>query len=110
MVTYGNPNATPGFWREIAWPPGLLERKYNNKVEAFFTLTWITGKELEREIKIKGDEFCWKSNTRIYVGGQKMRNASGQQAAASKLKISGSEKIANRNTSNKTFFFHKMCN
>ena len=41
---------------------------------------------------------------RIYVGGQKMRNASGQQAAASKLKMSGSEKIANRNTSNKTFF------
>ena len=41
---------------------------------------------------------------RIYVGGQKMRNASGQQAAASKLKMSGSEKIANRNTSNQTFF------
>ena len=41
---------------------------------------------------------------RIYIGGQKMRNASGQQAAASKLKMSGSEKIANRNTSNKTFF------
>ena len=41
---------------------------------------------------------------RIYVGGQKMRNPSGQQAAASKLKMSGSEKIANRNTSNKTFF------
>ena len=33
-----------------------------------------------------------------------MRNASGQQTAASKLKMSGSEKIANRNTSNKTFF------
>ena len=49
-------------------------------------------------------QICWKSNMRIYVGGQKMRNASGQQAAASKLKMSGSEKIANRNTSNKTFF------
>ena len=23
------------FWQEIAWPPGLLERK-NNKVESFF--------------------------------------------------------------------------
>ena len=33
-----------------------------------------------------------------------MRNASSQQAAASKLKMSGSEKIANRNTSNKIFF------
>ena len=30
-----------------------------------------------------------------------MRNASGQQTAASKIKMSGSEKIANRNTSNK---------
>ena len=31
---YGNPNATQGFiWNEIAWPPGLLERKnINNDV------------------------------------------------------------------------------
>ena len=40
--------------KEIAWPPGLLERKKNNKVVSFstlflmFTLTWITEKELER--------------------------------------------------------------
>ena len=32
-----------------------------------------------------------------------MRNASGQQTAASKVEMSGSEKIANRNTSNKMF-------
>ena len=25
------------------------------------TLTWITEKELEREIENKGDEFCWKN-------------------------------------------------
>ena len=35
-----------------------------------------------------------------------MRNASGQQTAASKVKMSGSEKIANRNTSNKIFGEH----
>ena len=39
------------------WPPGLLERKNNNKVVSFsalffvFTLTWITEKELERVIE-----------------------------------------------------------
>ena len=35
------------------------------------TLTWITEKELEREIKNKGDQF--------YSAGEKMRNASGHQ-------------------------------
>ena len=67
------------FWREIAWPPGLLERKNNNKVESFSTLflmstlTWITEKEIELVIKNKGDEFRWKKH------GEQMRNASGQQ-------------------------------
>ena len=50
-------NATQGFiWKEIAWPPGLLERKNNNKVVSFstllmmFTVTWITEKERGRRI------------------------------------------------------------
>ena len=70
-VASGNPNGTRGFWGEIAWPPGLIETKNNNNVESFFdyvliaTLTWITGKELQREIKNKGDEFCWKNNMNI---------------------------------------------
>ena len=29
------------------------------------TLTWITEKELEREIKAKGDQFRWKKNRKI---------------------------------------------
>ena len=38
-----------------------------------------------------------------------MRNVNGQQGVASKLKMSGSEKIkANMNTSNKTFGEHHM--
>ena len=55
---------------QLIWPPGLLERKNNNKVVSFsalffmFTLTWITEKELERVIENKGDEFrgrkTWK--------------------------------------------------
>ena len=53
-------------WQEIAWPPGLLERKNNNKVESFYTLflmstlSWITGKKLERVI-----EFRCKKNVKM---------------------------------------------
>ena len=43
------------------------------------TLTWITEKELERVIENKGDEFTRKKNMEIQSGGEKMRNASGQQ-------------------------------
>ena len=44
-----------------------------------FTLTWITEKELERVIKNKGAELRRKKNMEIQSGGEKMRNASGQQ-------------------------------
>ena len=37
-------------------------------------------------------EFCRKKDMKIQSGGEKMRNASGQQGAASKVKMSGSEK------------------
>ena len=71
QVVYGNLNGNRGFWGEIAWQLGLIETKNNNNVESFFdyvimsTLTWITEKEQEREIKNKGDEFCWKNNMKI---------------------------------------------
>ena len=35
------------------------------------TLTWITGKELEREKNNNGEQLCWKKNMKM-----KMRNAS----------------------------------
>ena len=44
-----------------------------------FTLTWVTEKGLERVIENKGDEFRRKKNMGIQSGGEKMRNASGQQ-------------------------------
>ena len=44
-----------------------------------FTLKWITEKELERVIENKRDEFRTKKNMEIRSGGEKMRNASGQQ-------------------------------
>ena len=57
-----------------------------------FTLTWITEKELERVTENKRDEFCRKKNMKIQSGGETMRNASGQEGAASKVKMRGSEK------------------
>ena len=57
-----------------------------------FTLTWITEKELERVIENKEDEFRWKKNMEIQSGNEKMTNASGQQGAACKVKMSGSGK------------------
>ena len=72
-------------WQEFAWPPGLLERKNNNKVPSFSTLslmstlTWITEKELERVIENKRDQFYRKKNMKIQSGRETMRNASGQQ-------------------------------
>ena len=64
--------------------PNFQKEKNNNKVVSFstlflmFTLTWITEKELERVIENKRDEFCRKKNMKIL--------------AASKVKMSGSEK------------------
>ena len=44
---------------------------------------------------------------KFHGGGEKTRNASGQQRAVSKMKMSGSEKIkAIKNTSNKGFCKH----
>ena len=60
-------------WKEITWPPGLLERKNNNKVLSFsalffmFTLTWITGKGLERVIENKGDIFLLEEQHENFV-------------------------------------------
>ena len=50
-----------------------------------FTLTWITEKELERVIENKREEFCRKKNMKIQRDGEKMRIASGQNGAVSKV-------------------------
>ena len=48
------------------------DKKYNiNKADSFFrlilmfTLTWITEREQQREIKNKGDQFHWKNDMKI---------------------------------------------
>ena len=50
--------------------------------------------DLEREIKNKGDIFCWKNNMKFCNGGDKMRNASGHQC---KVKMSGEKKSERQN-------------
>ena len=95
-----NPNASQGFiWNEITWPPGLLEKKTTTTKSCLFgvifyvyTITWTTDKELERVFENKGDEFRREKNMEIQSDGEKIRNASGQQGVANKVKMSGSEK------------------
>ena len=55
------------------------------------TLTWITDSELKRKITTKGRKFLGKKTSNFYIGGETVRNASGQQGEASKVKVSGSE-------------------
>ena len=76
-------------WKEITWPPGVLERKKLSFWAFFYVYNNVYNREreLERVIEIKGDEFCGKKNMEIQSGCGKMRNAS-----ASKVKMSGSEK------------------
>ena len=90
----GNSNATQGFiWWEIAWPPRLLERKNNNKIEYFsklflmFTLTPITEKRA-----IASD---WKQRRRISLE-EKQENfteavGKWEMLAASKVEMSCSK-------------------
>ena len=54
------------------------------------SLMWVTENELKQVIENKGDEQL--TLIEIQSGGEKMRNASSQQGAASKVKMSGGEK------------------
>ena len=72
--------ATQGFiWKEITWPPGLLEKKKATAMWCLFRRYFLTEKERGRVIENKGDEFRRKRNMEIQSGGEKMR--SGQQGA-----------------------------
>ena len=57
-------------------------------------LTWITEKEREREIKKQRRRILLERQRENFVSAsrEKMRNASGWQGEASKVKMSGSEK------------------
>ena len=58
---------------------------------------WTTEKELEQVIENKGDEFQRKKNMEIKSGGEKMRNASGQQGEnEQQWKIKANMKTGNK--------------
>ena len=67
------------------------------KPESFFStqfpLTWITEKELEREIKHKETNFVGGKNKNFCRGGEKMRNASGHRGENERQKSKKREKI-----------------
>ena len=75
-----------------------LRKKKQQQSRVFFDVifnvyTHVDNRDgLERVIETKRDEFCRKKNTKIQSGGETMRNASGQQGAANKVKMRGSEK------------------
>ena len=61
-----------------------LERERQRKKKAGDMLAKLNEKkkkrrELEREIKNKGDIFCLENNIKFCSGSEKMRNASGHQ-------------------------------
>ena len=63
-------------------------------------------RDLEREIKNKGDIFLLEAATwQFCSGGDKLRNARGPQC---KVKVSGSEKKGNEKTYG--ILVHKTCN
>ena len=103
---YGNPNATQGFiWQENAWPPGLLERKNNNKVVSsstlflMCTLTWNRERVRVSDCKQRRRISLQEKHENVMAAVRKW-----EMLAASKVKMSGSEKIKReRNTSNKIF-------
>ena len=69
------------FLREIAWPPGhFREKKQQTQVRLNKNVfTDMDNRERAKALdkKNRGGEFRWKKNMKI--GGEKMRNASGQQ-------------------------------
>ena len=73
------------------------DKKQHQQSRLFLStaLTWITENELEREIKNKGDQWRWKDHGNFIAVVWKW-----EMLAATKMKMSGSEKIANRNTFN----------
>ena len=63
------------------------------------TLTWITEEELEREIKkTKETNFVGRITSKFYSDGEKCEILA--ELAATKVKMSGSEKRMNMNTYN----------
>ena len=66
------------FERKSHGRPDFQKEKTTTK-SCLFRRYFLTEKELERVIENKGDEFDRRKSMEIQSGGEKMRNASGQQ-------------------------------
>ena len=82
-----------------------FREKKQQEVEFFSTKFYCLHWESERQ-QTKETNFVGKTTWKFYIGGEKMRNASGQQGETSKVKMIDSEKKVNKNTSNKIFGEH----
>ena len=68
------------------------------------TLTWITGKELERETKTKGDHFRWKKKHKNLIAASRKRgNDSCHQGENEQQRKKGEQEHIQH-------FLHKTCN
>ena len=70
------------FGREIAWPPGHFREKKQQQSQVRLNKNVFTDVDNGERAKVldkknKEGKFRWKKNMKI--GGEKMRNASGQQ-------------------------------
>ena len=79
------------------------------------TLTWITEKELEQEIKTKETNFVVRITWKFYNGGKKTRNVSGpqgenewQQERMRSFSLGGSEQTSEQE--HIQHFLLKTCN
>ena len=68
-----------------------FRKKKTTTKSCLFRRYFLTEKERERVIEHRGAEFSRKKNMEIQSDGERMRNAR-TQGAASKVKMSGSEK------------------
>ena len=71
MVMYGDEFET----KENKFKPRI---KLNHNI--YIDVMWLTEKDLQREIKKKGDQFCSRKNMKIWIGQwENEKNASSHQ-------------------------------
>ena len=68
------------------------------------TLTWITEKELERELKTKGDQFRWKKNKKKFIAAVRKRGNISRQQGENEQQRKKSEQVEH------VHFLRKTCN
>ena len=94
MVMYGDEFET----KENKFKPRI---KLNHNI--YIDVMWLTEKDLQREIKKKGDQFCSRKNMKIWIGSEKMK----KMLVATKMKTSSSGNIGEQEHIQQ--FLHNTC-